>query len=311
MDAPQTFGQWLRHRRRELDLTQDVLARQVGCARVTIRKLESNQLRPSRQLAKLLIEQLDVLLEERERFIQFARGGPFPGPLPAKTPPNNIPNAISSFVGREQELADVKKLVKSSRLVTFTGAGGIGKTRFAMQASSELLDSFEDGIWWVELAALHDPALVMGALAKALDVGEIPNQPLEETLIHFLRTKHLLLILDNCEHLIEACARVTGQLLTACMNVKILATSREALGIIGEIVWQVSPLTLPDTQQLSSSEPLIQSEAILLFVQRANAVNRHFSLTIQNAPAVLQICQYLDGMPLAIELAAARQNYIT
>ncbi|MCI0551915.1 MAG: tetratricopeptide repeat protein [Anaerolineae bacterium] len=306
MDATQTFGQWLRHRRRELDLTQDTLARQVGCARITIRKLEGDKLRPSMQLANLLMEGLEIPLEEREKYTRFARGGSFPSPPPLKENPNNIPNAISSFVGREHELADVKKLLKASRLVTLTGAGGIGKTRFAMQVGSEMIDSFKDGIWWVELAALNDPALVTGALAKALDVREIPNQSLEETLAHFLRTKQLLLILDNCEHLIEACAQIAGQLLTACKNVKILATSREALGIIGEIVWQVSPLTLPGIQPLSLIESFMQYEATLLFVQRATAVNQYFSLTAQNVPAVFQICRYLEGIPLAIELAAAR-----
>lgn len=306
MDAGQTFGQWLRRRRRELDLTQDALARQVGCARITIRKLEGNQMRPSKQLAMLLVEGLEVPLEEWEKFAQFARGGPFPNPPPRKEPPNNIPNAISSFVGREHELADVKKLLEHSRLVTLTGAGGIGKTRFARQAARELLDTFKDGIWWVEFAALNDPALVAGALAKALGVREIPNQPLEATLAHYLRNKQVLLILDNCEHLIEACAQIVGQLLTACEHVKILATSREALGIVGEILWQISPLTLPGAQPLISIEALVQYEAIQLFVQRATAVNRHFALASQNLSAVFQICRHLDGIPLAIELAAAR-----
>ncbi len=306
MDTPGSFGRWLRHRRRELDLTQDALARQVGCARITIRKIEEGQLRPSKELAALLMERLEVPPEDRESFVRFARGGPNPTSLTKQTPPNNIPNPISSFIGRERELTEIEKLVQDSRLVTITGTGGIGKTRFATQAAKDLLGSFKDGIWWVELATVRDPSLVMIAIAKVLGVKETPQQSLEETLIDFLHPKQLLIVLDNCEHLIEACAFTVEKLLTACMDLKILATSREPLGLTGEVVYRLLPLTFPDRDITSSVESLMQYEAIHLFVERAGAVNQHFSLTTQNASSVLQICRRLDGIPLALELAAAR-----
>ncbi len=296
----------MRHRRRELDLTQEALAGQVGCARITIRKLEAGQMRPSKELAMVLLEQLEVPLEEREYFIRYARWNSLPPSLTKKTPSHNLPSPISSFIGRERELTEIVKLLRGSRLLTVTGVGGIGKTRIAMVVARELLDSFKDGIWWVELAALRDPALVIYALAKVLGVAEIPTQRLEETLVHFLRPKQLLVVIDNCEHLIESCARGAEKILTACENVKIMATSREPLGIVGEKIYRMPPLTLPDAQASFANESPMQYEAIQLFAQRATAVNQDFSITTQNAPWVFQICRRLDGMPLAIELAAAR-----
>jgi predicted ATPase/DNA-binding XRE family transcriptional regulator len=306
MAKPGSFGHWMRHRRRELDLTQDALAGQVGCARITIRKLEDGQLRPSKELARLILERLGISPEEREHFVRYAREEFLPPSLSGHTPPHNIPSPISGFVGREREVAIVKKLVRASRLVTVSGAGGMGKTRFGMVVARELLGSFKDGVWWVELAALGDPALVIDALARVLRVTEIPTQPLAETLVHSLRPKQLLLVLDNCEHLTEACALAAEKILTACANVRILTTSREALGITGEEVYRMPTLSFPDALAPVLSETLMQYEAIQLFTQRATAVNQHFSLTNQNALEVLQICRRLDGMPLAIELAAAR-----
>ena len=221
-------------------------------------------------------------------------------------PISNLPIPLTSFIGRKHEMAQVKKSLTKTRLLTLTGAGGSGKTRLALQVATELIDSFKDGVWWVELAALSDESLVTRAVAKVLSVFEQSQQPLNETLQNYLRSKQLLLVLDNCEHLVHACAQLTEDLLSASPSLKILASSREALSITGEMIWRVLPLSLPDPSFSPPSERLMQYESIRLFVERAVAVNQHFVLTTQNASAVMQVCQRLDGMPLAIELAAAR-----
>jgi predicted ATPase/DNA-binding CsgD family transcriptional regulator len=236
------------------------------------------------------------------------------------TLPNNLPLQLSSFIGREREIAEVKQLLDPSgtlrenpqglpaRLVTLTGAGGCGKTRLALQVGASLSGRqdhtdahatdegkprpYADGIWFIELAALSDPALVAQRVAAALDVREQPSQPLLTTLINYLRDKHTLLILDNCEHLLEACAQLVDTLLRTCPRVQILATSREALNVEGERVY-LTPAFTPN-------------ESTQLFVERATAANASFQLNEQNANAIAHICQRLDGIPLAIELAAAR-----
>lgn len=229
----------------------------------------------------------------------------------ADAPLSNLPIASTSFIGRKRELAELQAQFAATRLLTLTGAGGSGKTRLGLEFASEQMDSYINGVWCVELAALRDPTLVVRAVAKALNVRDLPNQPLEVTLAHFLRNKPLLLVLDNCEHLVAACAQLAHDLLSQCRDLKFLATSREPLGVAGELTWEVPTLTLPSSDALSSGEPLMQYEAIRLFVERAVAVNRHFSLNPHNAPAVLEICQRLDGMPLAIELAAARSKLLS
>jgi predicted ATPase/DNA-binding SARP family transcriptional activator len=217
----------------------------------------------------------------------------------------NLPIPLSSFIGRKQEVTELKERITTSRLLTLTGAGGSGKTRLTIQVATDLIDQFHDGVWWVGLAPLSDEALVPHAVAQALGVREIPNQPLRETLISFLHHKRLLLVLDNCEHLIAACAQLVDDLLTHCAKLRILATSREALGIIGESVYQVPTLSLPYTLYASVHQ-VLEHEATRLFVERALAAKADFALNEQNAFAVGQICQRLDGIPLAIELAAAR-----
>ncbi|MEJ7816454.1 MAG: AAA family ATPase, partial [Rubrobacter sp.] len=219
---------------------------------------------------------------------------------------NNLPLELSSFVGREKELAEVKRLLEDTRLLTLTGAGGCGKTRLALAIASELLEGFEDGVWMVELVPLADPSLVPQAVASTLGVREEPGRSPTETLSDYLGSKKLLLVLDNCEHLIEACAALAETLLRSCSELRVLATSREALGITGEVAWPVPSLSLPDLRRLPAVESLPQYESALLFVERAEAVKPDFALTEQNAPAVAQVCYRLDGIPLAIELAAAR-----
>jgi predicted ATPase/class 3 adenylate cyclase len=238
--------------------------------------------------------------------------------LPAEFPPvrsldslpNNLPRQLSAFVGREREMARVRDLVETSRLVTLTGAGGCGKTRLALQVAADLADAYRDGAWLVELAPLSDPALVTQEIASALRVREQQGRPLIATLVEYLEPRTLLLVLDNCEHLVQGTAEAADGLLRACPNLRILATSREPLAIGGEATYRVPSLSLPQLDRMPGLERLAESEAVRLFVDRAASAAR-FQLTSQNAPLVAHICQRLDGIPLAIELAAARVKVLS
>jgi predicted ATPase len=217
---------------------------------------------------------------------------------------NNLPAQLSSFVGRETELAEVGALVEASRLVTLTGAGGSGKTRLALQVAAELLDGSGEGVWLVDLAPVADPGLVAATVAQAIGVREQPGSSVAETLIEAIGTRRLLILLDNCEHLIDSCAKLTDSLLRSCPRIHVLATSREPLTISGERVFRVPSLRLPglDDDLLAMGE----SEAVRLFLDRASDHSADFILDDRNSRATASICRRLDGMPLAIELAAAR-----
>jgi predicted ATPase/class 3 adenylate cyclase/DNA-binding XRE family transcriptional regulator len=505
MDEIHSFGKWLRHRRRGLDLTQEELAHQVGCAPITIRKLEGDEMRPSKQLAEALSGPLGIYLNQREEFVRFARadsnevqishfatafenpfqsktsgdllpsgtihllfsdiggstqlaqqlgakyvhvlekhkhilrdafarwngrevstqgdaffavfsrgtdaisaaveaqrtlaretwpedvrlqvrmgihtGEPmlvnqdyvgvdvhraarictaaYPGQvllsnetrvivgrqlpegmtlrevgkyrlkdlnepehlyqlviedLPSNFPPlkslevmpNNLPVQLTSFIGREREMDEIRLLLGSARLITLTGAGGTGKTRLAIEVTRTIGDRYPDGIWLMDFAVLPEPSLIWQSMAAVLDVRDEPNRSLVQTLSDFLRSKKLLLLFDNCEHLISACAHAAGALLQACPHLQILATSREPLGVPGENQYYVPTLTIPELSVELFLERLHQSEAVRVFLDRAVMVRPSFRLTKANALAVAQICRRLDGIPLAIELAAAR-----
>jgi predicted ATPase len=217
----------------------------------------------------------------------------------------NLPAQLTSFVGREREMAEVRRLLGTTRLLTLTGSGGCGKTRLAYQTAADVLDDYADGVWVVELAALSDTELVPPTVASALGIREQPGQPIVATLPSYLKAKRLLLVLDNCEHLLEACATFADSLLRCCPGVRLLATSREALGISGESTYRVPSLSTPDVHQLPPLDKLTQYEAVRLFVERGLAVRSTFMVTNQNAPSLAQVCSRLDGIPLAIELAAA------
>ncbi len=234
-----------------------------------------------------------------------------PAPRTLERPPHNLPLELSSFVGREKELAEVKRLVETTRLLTLTGSGGCGKTRLALAAAGELVEGFEDGVWMVELASLVDPSLVPQAGTSTLGIREQPGRSPTEALSYYLRSRKVLLVLDNCEHLIDACATLAETLLRSCPKLGVLATSREALGIAGEVTWPVPSLSLPDLRRLTAVENLGRYESARLFVERAAAVEPTFALTERNAPAVAQVCYRLDGIPLAIELAAARAKVLS
>lgn len=233
------------------------------------------------------------------------------GPKPFEAQITNLPIPLTSFIGRREETAELKRLLLEARLLTLTGTGGSGKTRLAIQVATDLLDAFEDGVWWVDFSTLSEGALLPQAIAKTLGAQEAAHQPLRDTLVNFLRSKELLLVLDNCEHLVDASAQITAHLLTACPQLRIMATSRESLNVAGESVWLVPTLSLPDPQKLSLLDLLMEYEGIRLFVERATAIRSDFALTEANASFVAQICHRLDGIPLAIELAAARVKVLT
>ena len=231
---------------------------------------------------------------------------PFPTLRSLASLPNNLPLQPTSFVGRESELTQICTLLTTARLLTLTGSGGCGKTRLALQVAADLLDGEGDGAWLVELAPLTDPNLVPATIASVLGLKEEPGKPITQSLVEYLKNKHLLLVLDNCEHLLDACAKLADTLIRQCPRVHILASSREALGIAGELTYRVPSLSLPDSSKHQTPESLSPFESVQLFIERALFQQSTFAVTNANAPALASICHRLDGIPLAIELAAAR-----
>ncbi len=325
------FGQWLRQRRRSHDLTQDALAQCVGCVVDTVRKLEAGLRRPSSAMAERLAQCLSIPLEHHAAFLTAARAGNAPRDLSASRslpPPSTIvisaapasvsialrkgylPAPITSFIGREWEVATVATRLRAPevRLVTLTGAGGIGKTRLAIQIAGALHDAFPQGIWFVNLAPINDPDLVIPTIAQAFGVRAQHGPPTVDTLRAALREQQLLLVLDNFEQVV-ASAPAVAALLVNVPGLKALVTSREALRLSGEHVVIVAPLAVPEPVGLPVATQLMQYAAVRLFVERAQAVAEHFCLTDANASAVTRICARLDGLPLAIELAAARVSF--
>lgn len=237
---------------------------------------------------------------------------------PSKPKPQ-LPRPLTALVGRRRELEEITAHLLRPRLLTLTGVGGVGKTRLALASAERTLPDFADGVWFVDLAPLVDSALVAAAVATKLGLREDPRRALSETLTEYLSPKHLLLVLDNCEHLLPGCAQFVDRLLQGCPYLRILATSRQALGLRGEITWRVPSLSLPTVKEGSepsaSMQPLIlsllESDAVRLFLERAMEASTSFALTERNARAVTQICHRLDGIPLALELAAARAKVLS
>lgn len=234
--------------------------------------------------------------------------------LPVEFPPlkseiallHNLPLQLSSFVGRNKEISEVRQLISQARLVTLIGAGGVGKTRLELRVAEDLLAEMGDGVWFVNLAFLTEPDRVAVTTAHVLGLREVADSTIEQVLVKHLGSKQLLLVVDNCEHLIEAVARLLDVILRTCPGVHILASSREALGIEGEAIYYVPSLAVPEGISPVPIPSLVEYDAIKLFVERASTDHQHFQLDDTNAPYVVQICQRLDGIPLALELAAAR-----
>jgi predicted ATPase len=217
-----------------------------------------------------------------------------------------LPVALTSFVGREREITEIDALLESSRLITLTGVGGCGKTRLALEVARHVSDHFTDGVVLVELASVSAAALVLQTIASTLGVREVPTQPLLTTLGVSLKSRQVLLLLDNCEHLLDECAHIADALLRVCPLLSVLATSREALGLTGEVSWRVPSLPLPPVNPPPSPEEMTEFAAARLFIERAHAAYARFSINYRNSAAIAQICHQLDGIPLALELAAAR-----
>jgi predicted ATPase/DNA-binding XRE family transcriptional regulator len=321
MDVATKFGEWLRARRKEFGYTQEELADMVGCSPATIRKIESGDRRPSRQMAELLAEYLEVPQEERPAFIRMARAEPgapvalrstaMPnGQAPwseHETPASNLPIGLTPLIGREDTVDDLcERILRDEvRLLTLTGAPGIGKTRLAVEVASQLAEHFPDGTFFVGLSTVLDPDLVPAAIAQAVGVREGGSQTVVAALVEYMRERRMLLLLDNFEQVVGA-ATTVGTLLGACPQVKAMVTSREALNIRGERQFPVPPLHLPNPASLPTLDALAEYPAIQLFVERAASVDPAFALTEDNARAVATLCARLDGLPLAIELVAAR-----
>ena len=304
MDFVPPFGHWLKEHRQQLGMTQGDLARRVGCATVTIRKIESGERQPSPLLAERMGQQLEIADPRQADFVAFAIGAPAIDHAP-KT--GNIPVATTPLIGRADELAHVRKLLHQQkvRLVTLIGPPGVGKTRLAVQVAANLSSDFGNGAWFVRLASTTDPEQVPLIIATTLGVNIPADKVPLDGIKHYLRDKHLLLVLDNLEQLPAAAPQI-AELLAVAPDLVTLATSRAPLHLTGEYEVHVPPLALPDRQKKLSLAALARCPSVELFTQRARAVKPGFALNEANADTVVEICHRLDGLPLALELAAAR-----
>ena len=313
-----SFGEWLKRRREAQGWTQERLAQSIYCSTSALRKFESGERRPSADVAEQLADIFKIPPEDRKSFQYFVRGDgqAFASDnmlqaywsVPNANQRSNLPASITSFIGREKEQDEVINLVRKHRLVTLAGAGGIGKTRLAIQVGQQLLDEYRDGVWFVTFESLFDPLLVPKTVAAVFEVRVGPYQSVVVSLNHLLHQKALLLILDNCEHLLDACAELVQSLLVYCPNLRILTTSREILNVEGEATYYLSSLSTP--KQTASLEKVNEFEAVQLFVERASLAQSNFQLTKENSQAIADICRSMDGIPLAIELTAARVNVL-
>jgi predicted ATPase/transcriptional regulator with XRE-family HTH domain len=337
MSDSANFGLWLKQRRKDLGLTRKELAERIGCSAVTIEKVEIGERRPSRQIAELLAQEFGVPSGEAGAFLEFARAAPAALMPAGRMAPakggvhaapwrmlarrrNNLPAPPTAFIGREREVVDALALLRRPgvRLATLTGPPGIGKTRMSLRVASEILDDMADGAFFVPLAPVSDPELVPSAIAQCLGVRETADRSLSEALKEYLRDRKMLLVLDNFEQVVPA-APLVAELLMAAPGLQVLVTSREILHLYGEHDLPVPPMSTPGAQDelpvpgtpSHRAVKLGNYEAVRLFSERSKALQPDFSLNERNAPIIAEVCSKLEGLPLAIELAAAQVRYFS
>ncbi len=341
-----TFGELLREYRLATGLTQEALAERAGLSVFGIQKLERGTTQPYPDTARRLFRALALSAADQARFDAAIDAGRRNRTRRQATPDgkarHNLPLALTSFVGRDSELREIHHTLASTRLLTLTGVGGCGKTRLhriaeypagitkthqtrkrafrapaiaqtcvGIEVARGAVADYPHGVWLVELGPIADSALVTPRVATTLGVRETAELPLGQSLLDALRARRLLLVLDNCEHLLDACGRLLDDLLRTCADVRVLATSREPIGIAGEVVRRVPSLALPDGTLPATPRALDDNPCVRLFVDRAQSVQPRFGVSERNASAVVQISRQLDGIPLALELAAARLGTLT
>lgn len=318
-----SFGNWLKRRRKALDLTQAELGDQVGCSAAAIRKIEAEERRPSREIVERLGQIFKIPFTEQASFLRFARGelrfspakteANFPWQVSTTSTHSNLPLTVTSLIGREREIALVREYLSSPniRLVSLVGPPGIGKTRLSIEAARAVLADFPDGVFFVALAPLDDPSLLVPSVSQVLGYVETRNTSAVQQLVDGIANKQMLLVLDNCEHLIEAIASLVSNLLLACPRLKILVTSRESLRVPGEWLYSIPSLNVPKENFAVDIEAVSEFPSLVLFAERARAVRADFSLNADNIETVTAICARLDGLPLVIELIAARMRLMT
>jgi predicted ATPase/DNA-binding XRE family transcriptional regulator len=306
-----------------LDLTREELAERIGYSAATVRKIEDEERHPSVQVVERLAEIFNIPQTERTVFLRFARGDWRSAPTQSvedapwrasgKSTPSKLPATTTSLIGREKEIWDVQEYLLRAeiRLVTLIGPPGIGKTRLSIEAARTILPNFPDGVFFVPLAPLDDSSLIAQAIAGSLGYVSAQNLSTEEQLLEGTSEKAMLLVLDNCEHLIEGVASLVSDLLSACPRLKILATSRESLRIPGEWLYPVPAFDVPKEAAFVDMENISKFHALTLFTERARAVRPEFVLDLENIKTVSAICGHLDGLPLAIELIAARMRLMS
>ena len=326
MDEIGSFGTWLKRRRRELDLTQAELAQRVGCSEAAIRKIEADERKPSRQLAGLLAKELHISEAEEKTFVQFARNiisesgslsaiattAKVSNSFHSATPSNNLPAFLTSLVDRTRDIAAVLELITNNdaRWVTLIGPPGIGKTRLSIHCGEQALPHFRDGVWFVDLSAIHEADFVLPTIGRTLGHFDLPQSPSLVQLTVGLKEKELLLVLDNFEQVEDAAGDV-AVLLKGCPKIKALISSRVPLNVYGEYKYYVPNLSIPPKSAVRSPESLMQFEAVQLFVARAGQFQTGFKISVENAEAVVGICARMDGIPLALELAAASLRHMS
>lgn len=316
------FGEWLKRQRKASGWTQGQLADKVDCSTIAIRKFEAEERRPSLQIIERLAHIFHIPADEAAAFVRFARGDwsvspsiEISSPWTGTKPPtrSNLPASLSSFIGREKEVGDLSAYLQNPeiRLVTLIGPPGIGKTRLSLESARNLTAHFIDGVYFVPLAPLTDPRFITDAILHSLNFVESKEQAPLKQIQEGIGERRLLLLLDNCEHLIEDAAALASGLLSACSRLTILTTSRESLRIPGEWLYTVPSLGLPDTSASMDTNSAAEFSAIKLFAERARAVRAEFKLNADNLPTVISICNQLDGLPLAIELIATRMRIMS